>query len=186
MNDRLQRKIKNLESIQRFPAEELFSYFPIKKADTILDLGAGTGYIARCIATKVKKVFAFDADQDILDYLRKISDESEIDNIETIVGDFKEIHLPENQIDTAIASISLHEVKPLSTVLDELKRVLKQGGLFVCVEIEKTEHASGPRVSSVEMETEMSNAGFTIVEKAFPATKLGNEPLYILVGRKKE
>lgn len=184
MSDRVQKKIKNLEGIQRLPAQELFSYFPIHQDDSILDLGAGTGYIARSIAENVKKVYAFDSDKDILDYLMKVSSEKGIDNIKPIVGDLKAINFSENKIDTAIASISLHEVKPLSIVLKGLKRTLKQGGLFVCVDIEKTDDALGPRVSSSEMEQEMINAGFVIVKKAFPKKKLGKELLYVIVGKK--
>lgn len=184
MNNRIQRKIANLEGLQRLPAEDLFSYFTINKKDTILDVGTGTGYVARAVATKVDKVYALDSDKDILAYLMKTSDESGIHNIEPIVGDFKSIPIPKDHVDTAIASISLHEVNPLSVVLDQIRSTLKQGGVFVCIDIEKTENASGPRVFSREMEQEMMNAGFTIVTKSFPAMKLGKEPLYVIVGRK--
>ncbi|GAF23607.1 class I SAM-dependent methyltransferase [Shouchella hunanensis] len=184
MNDRIQRKIANLEGLQRFPAEELLSYFPISKKDTILDLGTGTGYVARAMADKVEKVYALDSDKDILAYLMKTSEESGIRNIEPVVGDFKSLPIPKDHIDTVIASISLHEVKPLSIVLNQIRTTLKKGGVFVCIDIEKTDNPSGPRVSSEEMEWEMVNAGFTIVSKSFPAMKLGKEPLYVIVGRK--
>ena len=46
---KLTRMIKILESAERkssLPAEDLLKLLPIKKTDTILDVGVGTGFLA--------------------------------------------------------------------------------------------------------------------------------------------
>ena len=184
MNPKLQKKISNLENLERFPADELFEYLPINKNDHILDLGAGTGYISLSIAERVKTVYAFDYDKDILKYLETVAKERNIANIKTVEGDFKEIPLENDTIDIAIASISLHEVQPLKSVLKEIKQVLKERGLFLCMELEKNETSTGPRVSSKDMEVEILDAGFSIVEKIYPTTKIANQSVYMILAQK--
>ncbi|MCM3781887.1 methyltransferase domain-containing protein [Neobacillus mesonae] len=184
MNPKLQKKISNLENIERFPADELFEFLPVKKSDNVLDLGAGTGYISLSIAERVKTVYAFDYDQDILEYLETLAKERDIANIKSVVGNFKDIPLDNHIIDIAIASIALHEVQPLSTALKEINRVLKDKGLFLCIELEKTETSSGPRVSSTDMEVEILDAGFSIVDKIYPSTKIANQSVYMILAQK--
>lgn len=184
MNPKLQKKINNLENIERFPAEELFEFLPVKKDDNVLDLGAGTGYISLSIAERVKTVYAFDYDKDILEYLESLAKERNIANIKSVVGHFNDIPLDNQSIDIAIASISLHEVQPLTTALKEINRVMKDRGLFLCIELEKTETSTGPRVSSTDMEVAILDAGFSIVNKIYPSTKVANQSVYMFLAEK--
>ncbi|PAD36456.1 class I SAM-dependent methyltransferase [Terribacillus saccharophilus] len=184
MNPKLQKKISNLENIERFPADKLFEFLPIKKDDNVLDLGAGTGYISLAIAERVNTVYAFDYDEDILNYLDTAAKGKGIENIKTIAGNFKDITLDSHTIDIAIASIALHEVQPLSTALKEINRILKDKGLFLCIELEKTENSSGPRVSANDMESQILRAGFSIVDKIYPSTKIANQSVYIILAQK--
>ncbi|WP_431088149.1 class I SAM-dependent methyltransferase [Paenibacillus sp. 8b26] len=184
MNPKLQKKISNLENNERFPADELFEFLPVKKNDNVLDLGAGAGYISLSIAERVKTVYAFDYDKDILKYLETLAKERDIANIKSVVGNFKDIPLDNQFIDIAIASIALHEVQPLTTALKEINRILKDRGLFLCIELEKTETSTGPRVSSKDMEVEILEAGFSIVDKIYPSTKIANQSVYIILAQK--
>ena len=151
MNQKLSRKISNLENIDRFPADELFPFVSLNKEDKLLDLGAGGGYISLPFSKYVDEVTALDFDEDILKYLETKAAENGITNIKTLVSDFKDIQLGNEKVDKVVASISLHEVKPLSLVLCEIYRVLKDKGVFLCIELEKSEVSTGPRVSSKNM-----------------------------------
>ena len=93
MNQKLTKKINNLETIQRIPVEDILSFISLNKVDKVLDLGAGVGYISLPISKYVDEVTAIDFDEDILNYLDKKSKEKEITNIETLVSDFKDIQL---------------------------------------------------------------------------------------------
>lgn len=186
MNQKLTRKIKNLENIDRFPADELFEFLSLNKEDTVLDLGAGAGYISLPIAKYVSEVIALDYDEDILKYLETKALKHGITNIKTLASDFKNIQLGNESVDKAVASISLHEVQPLSNVLDNIYRVLKNKGVFLCIELEKSQLSTGPRVSSKDMEQEILNAGFDIADIFHPQTQVANQPVYIIVAQKNE
>jgi len=184
MNQKLIRKINNLENIKRTPAEELFRFISLNKDDKVLDLGAGVGYISLPISKYVDEVIALDFDEDILKYLETKTEENGITNIKTLVSDFKNIQVGDQVFDKALASISLHEVQPLSLALNEIYRVLKNKGLFLCIELEKSESSRGPRVSSIDMKEEVLNAGFDKVEIFYTQMKIGNEDIYIIVAQK--
>ncbi|TSB45719.1 class I SAM-dependent methyltransferase [Alkalicoccobacillus porphyridii] len=186
MDVRLQRKIHNLENIDRVEAKEVFKYLSPSNEDHVLDLGAGTGYISLAIAKHVQSVVAFDFDSEILQYLEEMATHKKIKNIDISVGDFTEMNLVSESFDKSVASISLHEVQPLSTALREIHRVLKENGMFVCIEIEKVDGIQAPRVSSEEMREEMIKAGFTIEEVIFPEMDVAGQPVYIIVGLKSE
>lgn len=186
MNEKLIRKINNLEHINRFPADELLRFVSLNKEDKLLDLGAGAGYISLPLSKYVDEVTALDYDEDILKYLETKAEENGITNIKTLVSDFKNIQLGNEKLDKAVASISLHEVKPLSLALGEIYRVLKNKGVFLCIELEKSELSTGPRVSSKNMKEEVFNAGFDIVNIFYPETKVANQPVYIIVAQKNE
>ncbi|SNZ02965.1 Methyltransferase domain-containing protein [Terribacillus aidingensis] len=183
MDPKLQKKINKLNSIERVPAEEMFELLSIKESDNILDLGAGTGYISLAIAKLVNTVYAFDMDENILAYLGTQAKDRGISNVQTIAGDFREIPLDDKLVNIAFASISLHEVQPLSTALKEINRVLEDKGLLLCIDFEETASTSGRRVSSKDMAAEMQNAGFTIVDKILPTTKIMNQPVYIILAQ---
>ncbi|WPC42711.1 class I SAM-dependent methyltransferase [Clostridium sp. JS66] len=94
------------------------------------------------------------------------------------------IPLPADSIDIILASLVLHEIKPLSTTLQQIKRVLKDGGQFMCLEYEKDESTiEGPpmqiRVPSSVMEQELENAGLNITQKIFLRKKI-----YIITAQK--
>ena len=187
-NAKLTRKINILENDDRkdnFPAEDLLKLLPIKKTNTILDLGAGTGYLALPAAQQTDgTVYALDLDGGILNYLDSKAKNENLTNITTVEASFDDIPLENNIIDIALASISLHEVNPLSVTLKEINRVMTKNGYFLCVEFEKKEASTGPRVHSSVMEEEIRNAGFDIKEKIFPAIKVANEDLYMIIAQK--
>lgn len=186
MNQKLNRKITNLEKIKRPSADELFQFISLHKEDTLLDLGAGAGYISLPISKYVDEVIALDFDEEMLKYLEMKAKEQSITNIKTLVSDFKDIQLDDEKVDKAVASISLHEVKPLSLALGEIYRVLKSKGVFLCIELEESELSTGPRVSSEKMKEEILRAGFDIVQAFYLQAKVANQPVYIIVAQKND
>lgn len=167
------------------PPEEILNMLPIKRSDSILDAGAGSGYLT-IPATKLVDgtVYALDMDTRMLDVIATKMTAENITNIQLVQGSIDDIPLPEGSIDLVLASLILHEVRPLSKVFQHIKRVLKEGGYFLCLEYEKEESTvKGPpmhiRIPSSEMEWELANAGFQIVQKVLP-----KESIYIITAKK--
>lgn len=187
-NEKLTRKINMLENAERknnFPAEDLLKLLPIEKSHNILDLGAGTGYLTIPAAKQTDGIaYALDLDDGILEYLDSKAQKENLVNLKTLEASFNDIPLEDNAIDIALASISLHEITPLSSALEEIFRVMTKNGIFLCLEFEKKEVSKGPRVHSSVMEQELRNAGFNIKNKIFPTTQIVNEDLYIIIAQK--
>jgi ubiquinone/menaquinone biosynthesis C-methylase UbiE len=175
---RMVEYLDNPERIKAFPPKELLQMLPIKKTDNILDLGAGTGYLAITAAQMVDGlVYALDMNANMLRIIESKAHDENITNIQLVKGSIDDIPLPDNSIDIVLASLVLHEVSPLSKTLQQIKGVLKDGGYFLCLEFEKTESATdGPpmhiRIPSSIMEEELINAGFTVTQKVFPGDNL--------------
>lgn len=183
--DRLAQKIAYLDNPEKrgdIPPEQLFSMLPINKTDNILDFGAGTGYFSIPAAKMVDgQVYALDIDSGMLEIINSKAQDEQLTNIQTVQGNTDTIPLPNESIDIVLASLVLHEVKPLATTLQQINEVLKEGGYFVCVEIEAKEVSSDgpPRIPSPIMEQELLNAGFSITKKSFPS-----ERIYIFIAQK--
>ena len=187
-NQQLTRKIAILEDpfrLASLPAEKILQYLEITKSFDALDLGAGTGYLSIPVAKQIDGVvFALDLDKDILDYLQAKAEQNNVKNIEVVEGNFTNIPLSSSSVDIALASLSLHEIKPLSSALQEIHRVLKDKGIFLCVEFEPIEETSKPRVPSLKMEEELTQAGFIVKEKIYPNAKMLEQDLYIMIAEK--
>lgn len=185
--ERLARKIEVLDKPERrkeFPPEKLLQMLPIKKTDTILDLGAGTGYLSIPAAQVVDGlVYALDLDPQILEILAAKAQAENINNIQLLQGSIDDIPLSDDSIDIVLASIVLHEVPSLSIALQQIKRVLKEDGYFLCVEFEKMDttdkQSRKVRISSSIMEQELIDNGFSIIQKLFPS-----DFLYIFIAKK--
>ncbi|MEN6348713.1 MAG: class I SAM-dependent methyltransferase [Syntrophomonas sp.] len=181
-------KIAFLDGVQRrniFPPEEILKMLSIKKSGSILDAGAGSGYLTIPAAKLVEGcVYALDMDTRMLEVINAKAKAENITNIQLLQGSIDNIPLPEGSVDLALASLILHEVRPLSKVFQQISHVLKQDGYFLCLEYEKKESIlKGPpmnlRINSSEMEEELVNAGFSIVQKVFPI-----ESIYIITAKK--
>lgn len=183
------RKIEFLDSLERikaFPPMEFLKLLPMKQTDHILDLGAGTGYLSIPAAQMTEgTIYALDMDPHMLEVIATKAKDHNIANIKLVEGSIDNIPLTDESVDIILASLVLHEVKPLSLALEQMKRVLKTDGHILCFEYEKNENANavdGPpmkvRIPSSTMEEELMNAGFHITQK------LTKDFAYIIIAKK--
>ncbi|RCW63338.1 class I SAM-dependent methyltransferase [Saliterribacillus persicus] len=106
--------------------------------------------------------------------------ERQVTNIVPIQGSIEALPLPDGSIDIVIASLVLHEIQPLTPLLQQMKYTLKNKGYLICLELEaKGSSEKAPRITLEKMEQEMKEAGFKVTEKYFPA-----KSLYMLIAQK--
>lgn len=177
-------KIAYLDDPQRnggLTADILLDQLPIKSHYNVLDFGAGTGYFTLPLAQRLDgKILALDHDPVMLERIKEKAQAAAIGNIELLSGELADAALAEQSLDSILASLVLHEIKPLVPVLEHMHRLLKAGGQLVAIELEpKTGGPKAPRLTSSGLEQQLAQAGFEVVEKFFPT-----ESLYILVARK--
>ncbi|MBC8844252.1 class I SAM-dependent methyltransferase, partial [Escherichia coli] len=111
--------------------EGFLQAMPIGKTASILDLGAGTGFLTIPAAKLVDNtVFALDLDAKMLELIESKAKEAGLANVETLEASMDDIPLEANSVDVVLASLVLHEADSLADVLREVSRVVKTGGYF--------------------------------------------------------
>jgi len=72
----------------------LIGHSNLKKRDTVLEIGAGSGVITSALAHRVTKVIAVEPDHTTAEKLRENLKKRRIENVEIIEDDFMNISLP--------------------------------------------------------------------------------------------
>lgn len=181
-------KMHVLDSPERrkmMPAEPLLSSAAVTEQDVIVDLGAGTGYFS-IPAAKVtnQSVYALDVEPKMLESLKEKVQEQNVGNVIPMTGEIEDIPLQDGTADLVIASLVLHSVTPVSAGLQEIHRIMKNGGRLLCLDWEPKESPMGPplevRISSTNMEKALEEAGFDVTKRVFP-----EDFLYVFIASKK-
>lgn len=103
----------------------------------------------------------------------------QLTNIVPVQESMEELCSPDGTIDMIIASLVLHEIRPLGPLLQQMRNVLKKEGYLICLELmPKGNSDKGPRITLEGMELEMAKYGLKVTEKFFPV-----ESLYMLVAQ---
>lgn len=117
----------------------------LKPGDVVADIGAGTGYITRKLATRVGTngtVYAVDIQQEMLDLLTNKLAQAGIHNVRPALGTVTDPRLPEKSVDLILMVDVYHEFDHPFEMMDAMCRALKPGGRMVFVEF----RAEDPKV----------------------------------------
>jgi len=103
---------------------------------TVLDLGAGNGWLSYRVACEGHRAYALDIRDDCVDGLGAAAPfVDELPNrIECLVAPFEAIPLPTGHVDVALFNASLHYATDLRVVLDEAQRVVRPGGTMAILD----------------------------------------------------
>ncbi len=128
--------------------------------DTVVaDLGAGTGYFTLLLARMVPngRVIAIDDEPEMIFYLKARLEREEIDNVEIVLADANNPHVPENAGVVLMVNV-LPFVDEWKQFLAHLKEQLRKGTRVVVVDWNDTEN-----LSSDEVVKEMTAVGFRVL-----------------------
>jgi ubiquinone/menaquinone biosynthesis C-methylase UbiE len=104
----------------------------------IVELGCGSGYYTVAVAKAIQPaglVFAVDIQQGMLDKLKVRMEQEGVDNIIPVLADAEsEIPLDEGIADAVFSVTVLPEIPDPTKVLLQVKRLLKDDGVFVNAE----------------------------------------------------
>lgn len=107
------------------------------KNKTVIDLGAGTGYLSLALAKYAKLVFAIDQSQNMLDQIRQKATHQNLSNVFTIISDVNTIAFQSHQIDIVTMNMALHHMIEPSSIIKEMHRLLKDNGQIVISDVMK-------------------------------------------------
>jgi len=121
----------------------------IKKNSVVLDLACGTGIVTNAIAHASNHILAVDITDEMVRKTQSMCDENEFSHIEVLKGHAERLNFKDEYFDCIVTKLSIHHFKNPFKVLEEMKRVLKKGGIIVIADI---------YASSIKDEARLHNA----------------------------
>jgi ubiquinone/menaquinone biosynthesis C-methylase UbiE len=115
-------------------ATELLRAAALRPGERVLDVGCGTGIVARLAADAVGSegsVAGLDVEPGMLAVARSAAVGAGIEWIEWIEASAESIPLPDESIDIVLCQMSLQFVPDRARAVEEMRRVLVPGGRFV-------------------------------------------------------
>jgi arsenite methyltransferase len=103
---------------------------PLRRGQTIVDIGAGTGFLTIELAQRsgAARVIAVDPWAEAMDVLRHKVDFLKLTNVELVVADASKLDLPDASVDVIVSNLGINNFDNAATVLAECHRVLRPGG----------------------------------------------------------
>jgi ubiquinone/menaquinone biosynthesis C-methylase UbiE len=117
--------------------EEMVGLLKLKPGEIVADIGAGTGYLSRRLATKVSpggKVLAVDIQPEMLDLLTNKMADLGITNVFPILGTVSDPKLPSGSVDLVVMVDVYHEFDFPFEMMSGICQALKPGGRVAFVE----------------------------------------------------
>ncbi|EYF05954.1 class I SAM-dependent methyltransferase [Chondromyces apiculatus] len=160
------------ERIEEEQPEKMLDALGIRRGMVVADIGAGVGYHALRIATRVGpegRVYATDIQPEMLDMLRKSVREQGLGNVTAVLSTDAATGLPRGAIDLALMVDVFHELSAPERFLAGLKENLKGEGRLALVEF-RGEDPSVPireehKMTAAQVIRELDAAGFRLVER---------------------
>lgn len=146
-----QSSVENL--IERFESPERDAYQQPEKVleflgdlqgQTIMDIGAGSGYFSVKLAEKGAKVIAADVDDEFQEFLQRRIEKSNLDNIETRKIPYDSPNLKEEEVDMVLIVNAYHHIENRPEYFTKVKKGTKPEGQLVIIDFFKSEIPVGP------------------------------------------
>ena len=150
--------------------QRVIAALEIREGDRVAEIGAGSGYWIPWLSRAVGptgRVYAEDVDAEPLEQLQALVEREGIDNVEIVLGEYRDPLLPNGEIDLVITSLTYHHIEDRSTFFTLLREDLSDRGRvahlddrhdmgvpFVWLQTEG--HWSDPE----SIRTEMAEAGY--------------------------
>ncbi len=116
--------------------DEVVAALKLKPTDVVADIGAGSGYFSFRMAKLVPqgKVLAVDIQPEMLAMIEERKNAEDVDNVEGILGEIDNTHLPANSVDLVLLVDAYHEFSHPREMLQSMVSALKPGGRIVLLE----------------------------------------------------
>ena len=146
----------------------LLDMLALSPTDTVVDLGAGTGYFSLPIARQLSggKVIALDIQREMLDIIEDRMTTAGIDNIDTLLGAPCDPGLRPASVDLVLLVDAYHEFACPREVMAVVAAALRPQGRVILVEY-RAEDASVPikplhKMTVVQAEKELAEVGLVL------------------------
>ncbi len=125
---------KKEKYLNSFEKGHILSLLGSVQGKRILDVGAGTGRLALDLIKAGAQVTALDLSKNMLNQLKQ-----KTSKVKIVLGDAENLPFEEKSFDAVIAAFLIVHLKEPLIFFDQVYRVLKEGGIFVCTNINQKE-----------------------------------------------
>jgi len=131
----------------------------------VLDIGTGSGLWAlESARLGARSVLALDRNHERVSSVGRLASDLGLDTVRPLSGLAENLPVDSASIDVALAGLVLHEVNDLWAAIAEVKRVLKDGGSFVIIELLPGGNPHHPRIDSQLLQGHLVDQGFEVVK----------------------
>lgn len=147
--------------------ETVLDALQIPSGAAVADVGAGAGYFTWRLAQRVGpqgKVIAVEVQQKMLDRIGGELKKRHLTNVELVLGEERNPHLPERRLDLVLLANAYHEFSDPEVMMAAIRRSLKPDGRVAVLEYRKEDNYSPVeglhKMSLRELRSEMESMGF--------------------------
>ena len=162
------------ERVEGMKVDEVIARLRLNPGDVVADLGAGTGVFSVPFGKAVTpggKVYAVDIDEGFFDHIDSKARAANVTNVDTVLGQFSDPNLPDQDVDVAFFHDVLHHIEDRAGYLKNLARYVKASGRVAIIDLdpEGGPHRDQPelQVSQDEVTMWMADAGFRLAEEYY-------------------
>jgi ubiquinone/menaquinone biosynthesis C-methylase UbiE len=144
----------------------------LKPGQTVVDIGAGTGFFTRRFAKAVGPTghaIGLDVEQSMVDYMNADAKKRKLRNYQARLAKPDDPGLAPHSVDLIFFCDTLHHINDRPTYLHKLLAALKPGGRVVDVDFKKEPLPVGPpsehKLSIPLVNAEFHDAGFRLIAK---------------------
>ena len=103
----------------------------------VADLGAGEGMVSQLLARRAKKIYCIDSSRSMVRVGKELANKNGLTNLSYKHGDIEKVPLPDESVDLALMSQSLHHAQRPEAALAEAFRILRSGGQLIVLDLKE-------------------------------------------------
>ena len=169
-NHKEMAKLDNPARRALLPPQQVLDGIDLLPGQTLLDIGAGTGYFSLPALERVGeagRVIAADLSEEMLAELERRLPPGE-GRVETVLCGKDAVPLPDRTAHRILLAFVFHEIPDQGRYVSKTARLLEEGGTVTVVEWRREETPAGPpldhRISEEELIRVFASQGFTPVK----------------------